>query len=71
MPVSRLDITAQVFTLAQILAALTIGNRASAFALTVISSCGNSSSSFFWYLLGSPTVSTYTWERNYFSLFFV
>ena len=44
------------------LAALTMGNRASAFLVTSMVNWGNSSCSLDWYLPGSPTVSTYTWS---------
>ena len=49
-------------TLAQILAALTIGKRLSAFLVTVMLRPGKICSIFDWYLPGSPTVSTNTWE---------
>ncbi len=44
--------------LAQIEAALTTGKSESAFLDTVISMPGKMRSSFFWYLDGTPTVST-------------
>uniref|UniRef100_A0A147BFY0 Putative secreted protein n=1 Tax=Ixodes ricinus TaxID=34613 RepID=A0A147BFY0_IXORI len=47
-------------TLAQMLAALTMGKVESAFLATVILMSGNMSCSFAWYFSGGPTVSTYT-----------
>ena len=50
----------EYYTFAQILAALTTGNLASALGATVILIPGNIFCSLSWYFSATPTVSTYT-----------